>query len=301
METFYSKQLPPQVRIGESWEICDRPEDQSIVINGDLAGKNLEWLMAQYHDEILGSVHDLKGRFPLLVKILDCTQDLSIQIHPDEETGKKLGGESKTEMWRITHVEPGSHIYAGFKRGVVSNDFELALRQGDGKKIAAMLNQPIVRETDTILIPARGIHALGKGILTFEVQQNSDTTYRAYDWGRQNSSKGKPRELHIAQALECMDYQYVEPPLVSSTYFACERILVSCDYFSCLEHCQAQDGELTLETKNVPVILGVIKGRVVLNGQFVLKAGDFAMIPASLERVTLTLKSGATYLQIRGR
>src|SRR5438552_10420742 len=124
LEELYRKPLPPRVPIGESWEISDRPGDVSIIANGTLAGKDLHWLVENRADELLGEVKTHQGRFPLLIKILDAQEKLSLQVHPPPDKAAELGGEAKTEMWYITNAAPGAELYVGLKPGVTREEFQ---------------------------------------------------------------------------------------------------------------------------------------------------------------------------------
>jgi mannose-6-phosphate isomerase len=209
LEAEFEKKLPPQKPIGESWEIVDRPEAQSIVRNGMLRGKTLHELWTQYRDEIFGEAPD-SPRFPLLLKLLDAHDKLSLQVHPPEKLAERLGGESKTEFWYVAGADPGAELYLGFRQSITRDQFEKALRDGTA---ADYVHTVGVRTGDSVFLPAGRLHALGAGNLLIEVQQNSDTTYRVFDWNRVDD-KGKPRSLHVDEALQCIDFNDVAPKLV---------------------------------------------------------------------------------------
>ena len=211
LESEFGKKLPPQRPIGESWEIVDRPEAQSIVREGLLRGKTLHELWTQYRDEIFGEAPD-SSRFPLLLKLLDAHDKLSLQVHPPEKLADRLGGEPKTEFWYIAAADPGAELYLGFRESITRHQFEKALRDGTA---ADYVHKIRVRTGDAVFLPAGRCHAVGAGILLIEVQQNSDTTYRVFDWNRVDA-KGKGRQLHIDQALECIDFDDVAPKLVEA-------------------------------------------------------------------------------------
>ena len=209
LEAEFGKKLPPQRPIGESWEIVDRPEAQSIVRSGLLRGKTLHELWTQYRDEIFGETPD-SSRFPLLLKLLDAHDKLSLQVHPPEKLADRLGGEPKTEFWYIAAADPGAELYLGFRESITRHQFEKALRDGTA---ADYVHKIRVRTGDAAFLPAGRCHAVGAGILLIEVQQNSDTTYRVFDWNRVDD-KGKQRQLHVDQALQCIDFDDVAPKLV---------------------------------------------------------------------------------------
>lgn len=209
LESEFGKQLPPLRPIGESWEIVDRPEAQSIVRNGPLRRKNLHELWTQYRAEIFGDLAD-SPRFPLLLKLLDAHHKLSLQVHPPEKLADRLGGEPKTEFWYIAAADPGAELYLGFRESITRDQFEKALRDGTA---ADHVHKIRVKSGDAAFLPAGRLHALGAGNLLIEIQQNSDTTYRVFDWNR-TDDKGKQRQLHLDQALQCIDFTDVRPRLL---------------------------------------------------------------------------------------
>ena len=191
LESEFGKKLPAQKRIGESWEIVDRPEAQSVVVNGPLRGKTLHDLWIQDRSEIFGDLPDA-SRFPLLVKLLDAHEKLSLQVHPPEKVASKLGGEPKTEFWYVAAADRGAELYLGFRDSITRDQFGKALRDGTA---ADHVHKIRVKTGDAAFLPAGRFHAVGAGNLLIEVQQNSDTTYRVFDWNRVDE-KGKERQLH---------------------------------------------------------------------------------------------------------
>ena len=204
----FGKKLPPTGTIGESWEIVDRPEAQSIVRNGPLRGRTLHELWTHDRDAIFGSVADA-SRFPLLVKLLDAHDTLSLQVHPPEKVAAKLGGEPKTEFWYVAFAIAGAKLLAGLRQAVTRDEFAKAVRDGT---VADLVHTIPVQTGDSIFLPAGRFHSVGAGNVLVEIQQNSDTTYRVFDWNRRDD-KGKPRQLHVDQALECIDFTDVAPKL----------------------------------------------------------------------------------------
>jgi mannose-6-phosphate isomerase len=209
LESAFGKRLPPQKPIGESWEIVDRRDTQSIVRKGSLRGKTLHELWTQYRHEIFGDIPD-SPRFPLLFKILDAHDKLSLQVHPPEKLADRLGGEPKTEFWYVAAADPGAEVYLGFRESVTRGQFEKALRDGTA---ADYVYKVRIRPGDAAFLPGGRFHALGAGTLLIEVQQNSDTTYRVFDWNRVDDT-GRQRQLHIDQALQCIDFDDVQPELL---------------------------------------------------------------------------------------
>ncbi len=223
----YGRSVPPGI-IAESWEITDRPEGMSVVVNGALAGRTLHNLIQDYGTALLGRerFHDT---FPLLIKIIDAKQRLSVQVHPDEESAGKVGGEPKTEMWYVLDAEPDAVVYAGLKPDVDETAFREALNTG---KVKDLLQSVPVSHGNVIYIPGGLVHAIGEGCLLLEIQQNSNTTYRVYDWERVGHD-GKPRELHIDKAMRVIHWNDDNDAKAENVSHACDSIgeLLNCPYF----------------------------------------------------------------------
>jgi len=205
----FGKKLPANKRIGESWEIVDRPEAQSVVARGPLKGKTLHELWKEGRLLIFGEVPNAP-RFPLLIKLLDAHEKLSLQVHPPEQVARKLGGEPKTEFWYVAAADPGAELLLGFCKPSTRVQFENALREGTA---ADYVHKIRVKPGDAAFLPAGRLHAVSAGNLLIEVQQNSDTTYRVFDWNRRDDS-GQPRQLHVKQAIASIDFKDVTPKLV---------------------------------------------------------------------------------------
>jgi len=237
LESVLNKPLGAGSHYAESWEIADHRDDVSRVDEGPLRGASLRDLVRLRGEELLGRHLGPRTQFPLLVKYLDANQNLSVQVHPDDEKGRRLANDNgKTETWVIVHAEPGSLIYAGLRAGVTQEAFAEALRTD---AVEPLLHRFEARAGDCILIPAGTVHAIGAGVVLAEIQQMSDATFRVYDWGRVGPD-GKPRPLHIEEALESTDFARgpVDPlrparesiaggtreSLAQSPYFALERL-----------------------------------------------------------------------------
>ena len=224
LESYYQRSLPEQnVPYGESWELVDREEAQSVVAQGPLAGMTLHELWNSHREEWFGHGIPDSDRFPLLVKILDAREDLSIQVHPPAHLAESLGGEPKTEMWYVAHAQAQARLVVGLRHGVTQENFRHAIEAGT---VADLVHEIPVTSGDSIFIPSGRLHAIGGGLLIIEIQQNSDTTYRVFDWNRVGLD-GKPRELHIEQSLACIDYTDVEP----SVDQAQGDVIARCEYF----------------------------------------------------------------------
>jgi mannose-6-phosphate isomerase len=303
LEKLYGKSLPAGP-IGESWEITDRPEGVSIIANGPLAGQSLRWLMENHRTELLG--REASGAppsqpFPLLVKILDAQQTLSLQVHPPAAVAAALGGEPKTEMWYITDAATDAGLFAGLRRGVTRPEFERHLADGT---LAECLHRIPVQAGDVMFLPSGRLHAIGAGNVLFEIQQNSDTTYRVFDWNRMGLD-GRPRELHVAQSLACIDFNDFEPRLIASQYSRNltfkVRYLVDHPLFR-VDACQVKRGQRFHLRSDSMQILGLVRGRLALTHgemQLGLEAGQFCLLPACLDRVTVVAERQAEFLHVQ--
>jgi mannose-6-phosphate isomerase len=204
------RRLPGDEPIGESWELVDLPADQSAVARGPLTGTTLGELRRDRRPELMGDVSLLEGRFPLLLKFIDAVQTLSVQVHPDEDACARIGGGArpKTEAWYVIDREPDAALYVGLRPGVDRSTFAAAISDGE---VEPLLHRLAVEPGDFVFLPAGTVHAIGQGIVLAEVQQSSDTTYRVFDWNRVGLD-GRPRQLHVEQALKSIDYGQVGPP-----------------------------------------------------------------------------------------
>jgi mannose-6-phosphate isomerase len=197
----------PEGIYAESWEVSDRPDGMSIVTNGPLKGKTLHDIVQSHPKALLGEAH-LSDRFPLLLKLIDAHDNLSIQVHPDDERAKTYGGEAKTEAWYVLDATDDAVIYAGFNAHYPQ---EIVDRNLATRDILSMMHTIPVEKGDMIFIPGGRLHAIGKGCFVLEIQQNSNTTYRVYDWDRVDN-QGNPRELHLDQARQVIHYDDVVDP-----------------------------------------------------------------------------------------
>jgi mannose-6-phosphate isomerase len=274
----FGKELPPGQKIGESWEIADLPEGQSRIANGVFAGQTLGEVVRRHMEEITGA-RDFPRQFPLLIKFLDAQEVLSVQVHPDAKTCRRMGkGDPKTECWYIIRAEPGAVIYKGFQQGVTREQFARAIAEGTAADLLAAV---AVQPGECHFIPAGTVHSLGAGLLIAEVQTPSDTTYRVFDWNRVDES-GRPRPLHIAEALESIHFD-VTPDKLPVT--AVGR-LVDCEYFRVDKGHQTHRGELLLGRGCLRVLIFLTGGGTILPGKtepVPFQAGDCLLIPATFE------------------
>ncbi len=198
------KSIGPEADYAESWEIADHGADQSIVSGGEFAGLSLAQLVQQQNVPLLGR-HAGRDQFPLLVKFLDATDVLSVQVHPDDRLAKEYDPteNGKTEAWVILDADADSKLFVGLKTGVTATDLRAALDDGTVEQVLHRLS---VQPGDCVFVPAGTVHAISSGVLLAEIQQSSDLTYRLYDWGRMGAD-GQPREVHIEAALRCINFE----------------------------------------------------------------------------------------------
>ena len=284
LESEFGKRLPPNAKIGESWEIVDRPEAQSIVANGPLKDKTLHQLWTKHRQDIFGNVPN-SPRFPLLIKLLDAHEKLSLQVHPPEKIASKLGGEPKTEFWYVAAAEPKAEIFVGLRAALTREQFKRTLEE---KTVEDCVHTIRVKTGDAMFLPAGRFHAVGAGNLLVEIQQNSDTTYRVFDWNRVDD-EGSPRQLHIDQALQCIDFDDVTPPLIEPK----GETLVRHDLF------EIQKWNLESPREIAPrgqfAIVCCLTGAVRCT-DIDVGPGEFCLVPASLEDRHLKPLSAQTSL-----
>ena len=256
--------------------------------------------MTRHAAELLGAARPPDSRFPLLVKILDAQEKLSLQVHPPPGKAAELGGEPKTEMWYITEAAPGAELYVGLKRGVSREEFERKIKSGT---VAECFHRVSVRPGDAMFLPSGRVHALGAGIVLFEFQQNSDTTYRVFDWNRLGLD-GKPRELHIAQSLASIDFNDFEPSLIRGDFVGTGEVQtrpIVRDSLFTVEAYQVNVGAQVPVKPGRMQIIAIIAGSMGIEHRqmrIVLAAGQFCLIPASLEGVRLQAEAATTFLRV---
>jgi mannose-6-phosphate isomerase len=270
LETLYRKPLPPGQRIGESWEIVDRAEAQSVVKGGPLAGETLHSLWQNRRDDIFGGGLPESDRFPLLLKLLDANESLSLQVHPPAEIAQALGGEAKTEMWYVTHAEPGAEIFIGLEAGTTRTGFAEGISAG---RTADFAHHFPSRAGDTIYVPSGRLHALGAGNVVVEIMQNSDTTYRVSDWNRLGLD-GRPRPLHIQPSMRSINFEDFAPGPLAPT----GETLAQSEFF------HVEKWKLTAARASQAgakfAIFTVLSGQVTC-GSAEFSAGDFFLVPGA--------------------
>jgi mannose-6-phosphate isomerase len=290
----------PSGMIAESWEVSDRSDGMGVVTNGDLTGASLAEVIQRWGRGLLGS-RVAGGRFPLLIKLIDARERLSVQVHPDDESAATFGGEPKTECWYILEADPGAGVYAGFKPGVDARVLEHAVAHGT---TAHLLNRIAVRRGDTISIPGGLVHAIDAGCLILEVQQNSNTTYRIDDWGRLGPD-GKPRAVHVQQAMDVIRWDMagdprIHPRALSNPSGNRWKRLVESPYFI-LDHVELERSQVIDGCGEIFIALFIATGDVHIDwpgGNMFLPAGTSCLIPAALSGVTLKPVDRAVVLHI---
>jgi mannose-6-phosphate isomerase len=209
-----SAPLPGDSPIGEAWVLSDRDDHQSQVADGPLKGQTIGRLMEQYRTQLMGKLGTRFHRFPLLLKFLDAREMLSVQVHPSDAYPDLIpaGETGKTEAWVVIEAEKGSLIYAGLKPGTTADGLRHSIASG---AIADCMVGIVPKPGDAVFVPAGTVHTLGCGVVVFEIQQNSDITFRLYDWGHVDAKTGKPRSLQVDQAFACIDFRRNDGGLVA--------------------------------------------------------------------------------------
>lgn len=297
LKTALGKTNLPTETTGESWELSAVDGDVSIVKNGPYAGKSLAELLNRYPQEILGiKVHEKFGtQFPLLFKFLDAREDLSIQVHPNDELAKKRHNSfGKTEMWYVMQADEGARIIVGFKHKSSPQEYVEHL---ENKNLIEILNEVKVKKGDVFFLETGTIHAIGAGIVIAEIQQTSDITYRIYDWDRVDA-QGKSRELHIEQALDAMNYNTTDTQKQYSKEENKSNTMVDCPYFTTNYLPLNGTANIMKDGSSFTVYI-CTEGEYVFEagGQtYSFKMGDTILVPASLK--VFSLSGNATLLEI---
>jgi mannose-6-phosphate isomerase len=299
LKTLFGKDFDPLPNCGESWELSTVPGSISVVANGFLAGNELHDLIEVYMADLVGEkVYDKHGnKFPLLIKLLDTNDDLSIQVHPDDAVAQSRHlSPGKTEMWYVIHSEPGAEIIAGFNKDISR---EAYLKSLEDKKLKDILNVYKVKPGDVFYIPSGQVHAIGAGVTLCEIQQASDVTYRIYDWDRPGSD-GRFRKLHTEEALDVIDFserdnrvhydidQNAPSELVRSPYFT-TRLLQFDKIF-----------ELDYYLVDSFVVYICLDGGFYIHypgGKLKVSKGESVLLPALINSVTLEPEGSSRLLE----
>lgn len=300
LETRFGKNLEGKTNIGESWELSAVDGDVSVVENGHLAGNNLQELIEIYLDELVGEkVYEKHGaEFPLLIKLIDANDDLSIQVHPDDKKAKERHHAfGKTEMWVALDDTEKPKLITGFNQDTDKATFLKKLNDGT---LTELFNYEEVHKGDTFFVPAGRVHAICAGNLIAEIQQTSDITYRIYDYDRKDQ-EGNGRELHLDWSLDVMDYSKVKNPRVNYTPTQNEPVeLVSCKYFTTNMLSLSIEVERDYFEFDSFVILICTEGKCTVgkpDGESVLiNAGETVLLPAALHTVVFKPLGGEVKL-----
>jgi mannose-6-phosphate isomerase len=278
LQDVFGKPPGAEPRIGESWEVVDRADAESVLEGGH----RLNDLWRNHRRQVFGQRGAASGsdRFPLLIKLLDAREALSIQVHPPAHLAAGLGGEPKSEVWFFLDNEPGAFVYAGVEPGVTQERFADAL--ANGEDVSALLHRLEVSAGTALYLPSGRVHAIGPGCLIAEIQQSSDTTYRVYDYDRPGLD-GRPRDLHVEESLKCIDFDDVRPPLLKDA----EADAVRTPYFE-VERVTLKSGESVQPAPpGEGAIVGVVRGEAVC-GSRPLRRGVFYLVPADAPVITAT-------------
>jgi mannose-6-phosphate isomerase len=297
-----STPLPGDGPVGEAWVLSDRTDHRSLVANGPLKGQTLGQVMEQFREQLMGRLSSRFHRFPLLLKFLDAHEMLSVQVHPsDAHPGLIPAGDTaKTEAWVVIEAEKGSHIYAGLKSGTTAGSLRESLKDGT---IADHLVSIAPKAGDAVFIPAGTVHTLGDGVVVFEVQQNSDVTFRLYDWGHVDPETREQRPLQVDQAFACIEFGardsgLLAPRVETATPVERERLFDCPAFLLWRIHGQVQ---FTVGATSEPRVLVGIEG----SGQIMhndtpceLVKGDVWLLPAEAGECAFQPSGEVTLLEI---
>jgi mannose-6-phosphate isomerase len=313
LETVLGKALPPGKPVGESWELYDFPPgvvDQSggwvssVVANGPLAGRTLHDLVGEHGAALHGDVPLLNGQqFPILIKFLDAREDLSLQVHPPKAyADAHPGSHLKTEAWYVMENDPGARLYRGLLGGVSAEAFREGIADGS---VMQLVNAVEVEPGQCFFLPSGTVHALGAGILVAEVQTPSDTTFRVFDFNRLES--GKPRKLHVEEALQCIDFSDASPQGTRRRKEPAElpasaTRLVSSDYFT-IERVRFDAGVQGTVPYDQPAIWMMLHGRAEVRVDGVsepvtLAKGETVLIPARIGNAAIRIIEPSSWLEV---
>jgi mannose-6-phosphate isomerase len=296
LKTDLGKNIPTQTT-GESWELSTVQDNVSVVKQGEYAGKPLTDLLEQFPNEVLGTkVHEQFGtQFPLLFKFLDAKEDLSIQVHPNDELAKKRHNSfGKTEMWYVMQADEGSRIIVGFKEKSSPEEY---LNKLENKNLIDILNEQPVEKGDVYFLETGTIHAIGAGIVIAEIQQTSDITYRIYDWDRVDTN-GKGRQLHVEEALDAMNYNPTDTKKEYSKELNESNVTVDCPYFTTNYLPLKGTAGVSKDGSSFTVYI-CTEGEYTIDFEgetYSFKKGDTVLVPAAIKAFTLV--GTATLLEI---
>lgn len=300
LEHLLSKPLPEDDPVGEAWLLSDRKDHASKVSEGKLKGITITQLMIDFRYEIMGKIGNHFEHFPLLLKYLDCKEVLSVQVHPSDQQKEyiPIGDSGKTEAWVVLETSEDSRIYAGLKKGTTKDDL---LKSIENKSVADRLHSFVPKKGDAVFIHSGTVHTLG-GTVVFEVQENSDVTFRLYDWDRKDPKTGKARELQVEKAIACIDFDQVDIGPVIPVKIAenknVEKLFDNEHFILWRLECKEK---FKVGLKDEPVILVCTEGKgkmVYNNTEYSLGKGEVMLLPAIIGRLDLYPDEEITLLQI---
>ena len=302
LASLLSAPLPGDGPIGEAWVLSDRTDHQSQVANGPLRGQTLGQVIEQFREPLMGKLSSRFTRFPLLLKFLDAHEMLSVQVHPSDDSSELVpaGDTAKTEAWVVIEAENGSHIYAGLRPGTTAGNLRQSLDDGT---VADHLVNIVPKPGDAIFIPGGTVHTLGDDVVVFEVQQNSDTTFRLYDWGHIDPETKEPRALQVDEALACIKFgesnSGLTAPRVETTSPVERERLFDCHAFL-VWRVLGQDPFTVGATAEPRVLVGIKgSGRIMHNGTpYAVGKGDVWLLPAEAGECAFQPSGEITMLEI---
>lgn len=306
LESLLGKSLPAGELVGESWELVDLASDQSVVARGPAKGQTLTDLLHAWGPRLTGEAALADGRFPLLIKFLDARETLSVQVHPDEEAARSIGGgvQPKHETWYVVQAEEGACIYRGVRKGTTPEKFREALAEGRAEE--HLVRVP-ARAGHCFYLPAGTIHALGAGVVVAEVQTPSDVTYRLYDWERVDPSLGRPRELHLKEGLACARFDagpYAEErhEHVGSVWTTVTT-LIRAPWFSMDRVRMVEGADQPIPLDRCFVIWMILEGRCGIRWagckeELAASKGDTVLLPAGLKGAHVTALGPSMWLEV---
>ncbi|MDB5325150.1 MAG: gmuF [Phycisphaerales bacterium] len=313
LATLLGKAIPADKPIGESWELFDFPPGtieksadwvSTKLTNGPLAGKTLHELVAQYGTDLHGDVKLVgkEGQFPILIKFLDAREDLSVQVHPPQSyADSHPGAHLKNEAWYVFQHDAGSRILKGLRPGVTREAFKQSIEDGTNE---SMINAIPVKDGECYYLPSGTVHALGAGCFVAEVQTPSDTTYRTFDFNRVDPSTGQPRQLHVEQAVDCIDFSGNQPPPTPKThtagFFTTVTRLAQAPQFT-IEKVRMNEGVEQPIPYEQPVVWILLGGEVELSTKtekVKVGKGTTVLLPAKMNEARVKVLSDATWLEV---
>jgi mannose-6-phosphate isomerase len=300
LKTILNKEIPSD-KTGESWEISGVKGDISVISNGELAGKNLQELLSEYKGKLVGNrvYTQFKNEFPLLIKFIDAQDDLSIQVHPNDDLAKERHNSfGKTEMWYVINSHEGAELISGFNQDI---NKETYLSKLENKQLGDILNSEVAKAGDVFFIPVGRVHAIKAGILLAEIQQTSDITYRIYDWDRVDDN-GNGRELHTEYALDALDFKKYDNYKTDYTVVKNQRVqLEKCSYFETNLFELNVNKSISYNKLDSFVIYMLMDGEVNIKytgGELNAKKGETILLPASVTKIDIEVIKEAKILEV---